>query len=149
MSIFDSLWRMTRPYSEEDTEEEGIENVLEATPSRRDKRAQSVPDARPGSKVVNIHTTTQLTVAVVKPTSFDAAAEIADHLREKRPVVLNLEEADKTTSHRLTDFLGGVAYALDGKIQSVARYTYFITPYNVDILKDTLLDELENNKIYF
>ena len=42
----------------------------------------------------------------------------------------------------------GVAYANEGKIKKVAISTYIITPYNVDILGD-LIDELENNGLYF
>ena len=99
-------------------------------------------------KVVNIHTTTQLQVVLVKPERFDNAPEIADHLRDKRTVVLNLESANKEIARRLVDFLSGVAYAQDGKIKRVANSTYIITPYNVDILGD-LIDELENNGLYF
>ena len=100
------------------------------------------------NKVVNIHTTTQLQVVLVKPDRFENAAEIADHLREKRTVVLNLESTNKEIARRLLDFLSGVAYANEGKIKKVAISTYIITPYNVDILGD-LIDELENNGLYF
>ena len=51
-------------------------------------------------------------------------------------------------ARRLLDFLSGVAYANEGKIKKVAISTYIITPYNVDILGD-LIDELENNGLYF
>ena len=100
------------------------------------------------NKVVNIHATTQLQVVLVKPERFENAAEIADHLREKRTVVLNLEQTNKDIARRLIDFLSGVAYAQDGKIKKVAVNTYLITPYNVDLMGD-LLDELENNGLYF
>ena len=76
------------------------------------------------------------------------ASAIADHLREKRTVVLNLESTNKEIARRLLDFLSGVAYANEGKIKKVAISTYIITPYNVDILGD-LIDELENNGMYF
>ena len=85
---------------------------------------------------------------LVKPERFEAAAEIADHLRERRTVVLNLEQTNKDIARRLVDFLSGVAYAQDGKIKKVAVNTYLITPYNVDLLGD-LIDELENNGLYF
>jgi cell division inhibitor SepF len=85
---------------------------------------------------------------LVKPERFDAAAEIADHLRERRTVVLNLEDTNKEVARRLVDFLSGVAYAQEGKIKKVAVNTYLITPYNVDLLGD-LIDELENNGMYF
>ena len=100
------------------------------------------------NKVVNIHATTQLQVVLVKPERFENAAEVADHLREKCTVVLNLEQTDKDIARRLIDFLSGVAYAQEGKIKKVAISTYIITPYNVDILGD-LIDELENNGLYF
>ena len=99
-------------------------------------------------KVVNIHTTTQLQVVLVKPDRFENAAEIADHLREKRTVVLNLEQTNKDIARRLVDFLSGVAYANEGKIKKVANSTYIITPYNVDIMGD-LIDELESSGMYF
>jgi cell division inhibitor SepF len=100
------------------------------------------------NKVVNIHTTTQLQVVLVKPERFENASEIADHLRDKRTVVLNLEQTDKNIARRLIDFLSGVAYANEGTIKKVALSTYIITPYNVEILGD-LIDELENNGLYF
>lgn len=106
------------------------------------------PSAKRNNKVVNINATTQLAVVLVKPDRFENAAEIADHLKERRTVVLNLEQTNKDIARRLVDFLSGVAYANEGKIKKVANSTYIITPYNVDILGD-LIDELENNGLYF
>ena len=76
------------------------------------------------------------------------ASEIADQLKDKRTVVLNLESTNKDVARRLIDFLSGVAYAGEGKIKKVAANTYIITPYHVDIEGD-LIDELENNGLYF
>lgn len=106
------------------------------------------PVTRRSNKVVNINATTQLAVVLVSPDRFENAAEIADHLKEKHTVVLNLEKTNKDIARRLVDFLSGVAYANEGKIKKVANSTYIITPYNVDILGD-LIDELENNGLYF
>ena len=119
----------------------------------QEEEEQQMPASAPSTdhrhnKVVNIHTTTQLQVVLVKPERFENASEIADHLREKRTVVLNLESTNKDIARRLLDFLSGVAYANEGKIKKVAISTYIITPYNVDILGD-LIDELENNGLYF
>ena len=63
-------------------------------------------------------------------------------------VVLNLESANKDVARRILDFLSGVAYANDGQIKKVANCTFIITPYNVGLMGD-LLDELENNGLYF
>ena len=99
-------------------------------------------------KVVNINATTQLQVVLVKPERFEDAGAIADHLNNKRTVVLNLESTNKEVSRRLVDFLSGVAYANNGQMKRVANSTFIITPLNVDIMGD-LLDELETNGVFF
>lgn len=100
------------------------------------------------NKVVNIHTTAQLQVVLAKPERFDDASSVADHLNERRTVVLNLESANRDVARRLVDFLSGVAYANGGQIKRVAVSTFIITPYNVDVMGD-LIDELESNGMFF
>ena len=104
---------------------------------------------RNSNKVVNINATAQLQVVLVKPERFDDASSIADQLNNKRTVVLNLESTNKDVARRLVDFLSGVAYANNGQIKRCADKTFIITPYNVGIVGDDLLDELENNGFYF
>lgn len=156
MGIMDELKRLAHPYEdEEDDDFDEFEPVSRpsAEPPRRERITRTAestpvdPDHR-SNKVVNIHTTTQLQVVLVKPDRYENASEIADHLQEKRTVVLNLESTNKDVARRLLDFLSGVTYANGGKIKKVAISTYIITPYNVDILGD-LIDELENNGLYF
>ena len=150
MSLIDDFKRMIHPVSDEDDDydvdfDEQDSPFLDERP--RMERDRSPVDSRRG-KVVNIHATTQLKVVLVKPERFETASEIADHLKEKRTVVINLESTHKDIARRLVDFLSGVAYAGEGKIKKVAANTYIITPYSVDIQGD-LIDELENNGLYF
>ena len=133
-------------YYDDEYEEEEEE---EAPAPKRDNPYVSYETAKRSNKVVNIHATTQLQVVLVKPERFDDASSIADHLNAKRTVVLNLESANKDVARRLIDFLSGVAYANDGQIKKVANSTYIITPYNVGIMGDDLLDELSNNGVFF
>ena len=152
MGIFDELKRLARTYEgEEDEYEEDFAPVNPAKDSVRERaggRDRDTDRRGANNKVVNIHTTTQLQVVLVSPSRFENASDIADHLRDTRTVVLNLEQTDKTVARRLIDFLSGVAYANEGTIKKVALATYIITPYNVEILGD-LIDELENNGLYF
>ena len=176
MGFLDELKRLTHPYDDEmeddyDEDEEYYddeddlddedEDLAPPPPPVRDReeplrrREHAEPPRRPaapppaaGGKVVKIHATTQLQVVLVKPERYDNASEVADHLRDKRTVVLNLEKTDKNVARRLLDFLSGVAYAQDGKIKKVALNTYIVTPYNVDIMGD-LIDELESSGVYF
>ena len=172
MGFLDELKRLTHPYEDEmDDEYDEDEDIYEEEdepeaaapasspvrdepPRRREyqepprREYQEPPSRRNAGKVVNIHATTQLQVVLVKPERYENASEIADHLRDKRTVVLNLEKTDRDVARRLLDFLSGVAYAQEGKIKKVALQTYIVTPYNVDIMGD-LIDELENNGLYF
>ena len=144
MGIFDEIKKLTHPYDDEDEDFDEFEE----TPRKEvfEDRRPKLEDRR--NKVVNIHATTQLKVVLVKPERFENASEIADHLKDKRTVVLNLESTNKDVARRLVDFLSGVAYAGEGKIKKVASNTYIITPYHVDLEGD-LIDELENNGLYF
>ena len=145
MGFFEKIGKiMGNP--DDDDEEYETEEVDDMTfVSRSDERHD---DRRGGNKVVNIHATAQLQVVLVKPERFEDASNVADHLNAKRTVVLNLESANKDVARRVLDFLSGVAYANDGQIKKVANCTFIITPYNVGIMGD-LLDELENNGLYF
>ena len=146
MSFIDELKKLTHPYEDEDEEFEDFEEPARSSRDAFEDRRVKVDDRR--NKVVNIHATTQLKVVLVKPERFENASEIADHLKDKRTVVLNLESTNKDIARRLIDFLSGVAYAGEGKIKKIAANTYIITPYHVDIEGD-LIDELENNGLYF
>ncbi len=159
MGFMDELKRLAHPYEDEDDFTEEIDEQEpereESRPARKSSRREESsyytpqPERRSDrDNVVNINTTTQLQVVLVKPEKFEDASSIANHLRDKRTVVLNLESANKDIARRLVDFLSGVAYALEGKIKKVAISTYIITPYNVDIIGD-LIDELESNGMRF
>ena len=148
MKLFDEMKKIFNPYEDEDEYYDDELEEQEPSPfvDERPKAERRVEDRR--NKVVNINATTQLKVVLVKPERFEAASEIADHLKEKRTVVINLESTNKDIARRLIDFLSGVAYAGEGKIKKVAANTYIITPYHVEMVGD-LLDELESNGLYF
>ena len=157
MSLMDEFKKIIHPYDDEDDDyEEDVGRDSEPTyfepreprEPRESSRRKEVPAEERRNKVVNIHATTQLKVVLVKPERFEDASTIADHLNNKRTVVLNLESTNKEVSRRLVDFLSGVAYANNGQIKRVANSTFIITPYNVDIMGD-LLDELENNGAFY
>jgi cell division inhibitor SepF len=101
-----------------------------------------------GVQIRNIHATALFQIALSNPERYDkkTATEIGDQLRAKRTVLLNLEKMDKEESSRqLLNFLSGVAFALDGQVKKVAVNTVLIVPYNVDLMGDIVMEELENN----
>ncbi len=154
MGLMDELKKIIHPYDDEDYDyEDDFDEPSKESRSlfderKEDRRSEERRSEDRRNKVVNIHATTQLKVVLVKPERFENASEIADHLKEKRTVVMNLESTNRDVARRLIDFLSGVAYAGEGKIKKVAANTYIITPYSVDIMGD-LIDELENSGLYF
>ena len=109
--------------------------------SQQEEAEEPIIPAGKRGKVVNIHTSAQLKVVVIQLTSFEDARDIADHLKAKKPVVINLEKLDKDVSRRVVDFLSGAVYGVDGNIQKVANGIFLIAPYNVGIMGD-FKDEL-------
>lgn len=105
------------------------------------------PTKKQQGKVVNLHTASHFKMVVVHPESFDDAQGICDHLKAKKPVVVNLEDVDKEEARRVVDFLSGSVYALDGNIQKVSTGIFIIAPNNVDIMGD-FKDEFRNKGVF-
>ena len=99
------------------------------------------------NKVVNIHSSSQFKVVIMQPENFEDARDICDHLKNKKPVVVNLEEVQKECAQRIVDFLSGSIYGLDGEIQKVSSNIFLIAPSNVDIMSE-FKDELKNKGVF-
>lgn len=127
-------------------EEDFDNDINEAIPSvSNDDDSISYSSKR--SKVVNIHTTTQLKVVVIQPTSYVDAQEIADHLKSKKPVVVNLEKLDRDIAVKIVNFLSGAVYALGGSMQKISNGILLLAPYNVGIMGD-FSDELKMHGVF-
>ena len=135
-------------YDDDEIIEEEETNYFAPKKQKEEEPAQKSFFGRtaPNSKTVSVGS--QIQVVLVKPSRFEDATAIADHLNEHKTVVLNLEMANRETSRRLIDFLSGTAYAQKGSIKKVAHRTYIITPNNVDVLGDLILDDIDGS-MYF
>jgi cell division inhibitor SepF len=84
-------------------------------------------------------------VSVYSPRGFQDVVEIADALRNRQVVIVNLQNADRTLLQRVVDFTSGVAYTIDGKIQKLAEAIYLIVPAGVVVnaagLRDTMMND--------
>lgn len=151
MGLMDEIRKLTHSYPDKDEElydeydDEPMDEEPAPAPSRptyttRGAAAMAASPAmdtgRSDRRVMNINSASTMQVIVVKPERFDQVTEIAERLRDKQSVVLNLESTNKDVARRLVDFLSGCAFALDGNIQKVAISTYLVTPYNVEVLGD-------------
>lgn len=113
----------------ETAEEDDLMDFEDEGEAEADARTQTVNPLNKRSKVVNIHTTAQLKVVVMSPMSFEEAKDVADYLKTKNPVVINLETLPKDITRRIVDFLSGSVYALGGNIQKISNGIFLVTPY--------------------
>jgi cell division inhibitor SepF len=72
-------------------------------------------------------------IELFTPVSFDEAQGIADQLKAGRAVIVNLTRLDSSQAQRTIDFLTGIVYAIDGKIQAVGSRIILCNPKNMDV----------------
>lgn len=136
---------------EDDYEEKAVKNETrkKTEASEPPKRAEQTPRVVGGGKNKATAYTPQMQVVLVKPERYDDVTSIADHLNDRKTVVLNLEASDRDLSRRIVDFLSGAAYAIGGNIRKVSKATFIIVPHGVDMMGELILDEFDDGKMYF
>ena len=84
-------------------------------------------------------------VSVYAPRNFSDVTEIADALRNRQVVIVNLQNADRALLQRVVDFTSGVAYTIDGKIQKLAEAIYLVVPAGIVVnsagIKDSMMGD--------
>ena len=162
MSFWDSVKKFTQPYADDEYDEfeedevvEGFEEVPAERPARQRRplfgatSTEEAPAYTPASNtnvsgfsghVVSMNNKQE--VVLFHPANFNDTSTAADHLRNKKAVIVNMENVDKAMARRVVDFLSGCAYAVDGKVKKVAQSTYLFCPFNMDVVGD--LENLQN-----
>ena len=108
--------------------------------------APSAPVADFGGRVLNMNSASKQEVVLFRPGSFNDTSKAADDLRNRKAVIVNMENVDKAMARRVVDFLSGCVYALDGDVKKIAQSAYLFCPHNMDIVGDleTLQAEVES-----
>lgn len=165
MAFFDELKKITRPYDEdedfydEESEQEEFDDIsaqVSEEPDEFDNYTEPKESAfrnvfkrerepKVESKAAD---SGKSKLIIANPETFEEAAEIADNLRDKCAILMNIENAPRDVQRRLVDFLSGVAYALGGQIKRVSAQAYIISPTNVDVV-GSALDDFESSGFYF
>lgn len=115
------------------------EEIEEIPQERRKTEREYVPPIPrkeiTDNRVISFHANkNQMKLILLEPKSFDECPKIVDHLKSKKPVILNLEKLDGDLARKVFDFISGAVYALDGNVQKVANNIFLFAPENVDIL---------------
>lgn len=157
MGLFDKIKNLVNVDDDEFEEDVELEEE-EAAPVRQqsasyyrepEPKRESAPrifQTERKSKTVSFSQGQQMQVVLVKPDRFEDVTDIADHLCDKKTVVLNLESANREVSRRIIDFLSGVAYANKGNIKKVANSTFIIVPRDVDVAGELMFDDFDSSR---
>ncbi len=86
--------------------------------------------------LVSLQGAKNVKVVVCEPLAFEEAQELADSLKGRRQVVVNLNGTDPEISRRIIDFMSGTAYALDGLYQKLGENVFLFAPSNVEISRE-------------
>ncbi|HEY8393237.1 MAG TPA: cell division protein SepF [Thermaerobacter sp.] len=108
---------------------------------RRESRGSRGPEptgrtARGGQLVPLAGNARTQRVVIARPRTFEEVQEVAEHLKNRRPLILNLEDTDKDTAQRILNFLSGTIYALNGEMHRIASGVVFFAPQNVETVVD-------------
>ncbi|WP_248926590.1 cell division protein SepF [Paenibacillus hamazuiensis] len=104
-----------------------VEQVEEPETNPFEQRSKSK------NNIVSIHSQKNVKVILNEPRSYEETQEIADHLRSRRPVVVNLQRVRPDQATRIVDFLSGTVYALNGSISKIGPNIFLCTPDSVEI----------------
>lgn len=120
---------------EQEVEEEDEEEVskFERSEGQPEVSARNVVDFTSAASARENGSNLRMKVIVIEPKTFDDAQQVANCLREKRPVVINFENTDGDDARRIIDFISGTTYALNGEIKKVGHNVFFCAPSNVNV----------------
>ena len=108
--------------------------------------APTAPVTGFSGQILNMGASNKQEVVLFRPGSFNDTSKAADDLRNRKAVIVNMENVDKAMARRVVDFLSGCVYALDGDVKKIAQSAYLFCPHNMDIVGDleTLQAEVES-----
>lgn len=133
---------------DEDEDELYEEEIAEASPYKSEReRYGSQRKSNSQGKILNINNNNSFKVVVVSPQNILEVKELCDHLKDNKPVIMNVEGVDTAVAQRMVDFLSGSVYCLDGDIQKISSGIFLATPASFEITGD-LKDDIRNKGVF-
>ncbi len=111
--------------------------------SEDDASAAPGEGAEPGrapAPVPGLHANRQMEIVVLEPRSLDDALAAAECLKARRPVIVNLRDAERDLARRIVDFICGVTYAVEGQMQRVGEEIFLFAPNTVAVTAEGARD---------
>lgn len=127
---FRTLFSVDEEEYYEEVVDESSEEPIKSRSNKHDKEQMK----NKKENVVSLQSVqSQAKVVLSEPRRYDEIQEIADHVVNRRSVVINLQRVSKEEAMRIVDFLSGTVYAVSGDIQKLGPHTFLCTPDNVEI----------------
>ncbi|HZJ27895.1 MAG TPA: cell division protein SepF [Acidimicrobiia bacterium] len=123
---------------------------VESTPTVRPvsrEPARSPREDPPRVGAIRAVPATSARVHVVEPEGFNDAQDVGDRLKDRQPVILNLQGLGRDLQRRLIDFSSGLAYAVGGSMSRVADQVFLLTPTDVEV-SDEEKERLQARGLY-
>ena len=120
-------------YSDDTYEEEFQQPVVTAPVAGGNGPVASAVKPKTGGYNTVAQRSSGMKVVIVEPKTFEDSENIANQLRDMRPVFINFENTDPHEASRIVDFVSGATFALDGKLEKVAKDVFLCTPVNVTV----------------
>lgn len=80
-------------------------------------------------------------IVVFQPGTFNEAQQVAEHIKARKIVIINMKRTDKDLAKRIIDFLSGINYAVDGHVQKIADNIFLFAPVHIEV---TMVDESDS-----
>jgi len=132
---------------EEDIIDEPIDEETEESEKKDELIEPNFQTKHRKGKVVNIHQSSYVKVVVYQALTYDDTQNIIDNLKNRKPIIVNLDSLEQDLAQRVLDFISGAVYALDGTIQKVSRSIFVLVPSNIDIVGN-IPEDLKGKSFY-
>ncbi|NBI29434.1 cell division protein SepF [Chengkuizengella marina] len=132
---------------EEVVKKETVIEEIEDDSFEEGKHSNSINGAK--NNVVSIHSNKNSRVVLNEPRSYEETQEIANHIKSRRAVIVNLQRVRSDQALRIVDFLSGTVYALNGNISKIGSNIFLCTPDSVEIegsITELLQEDMERNR---
>lgn len=130
MSFMDKIKDYITPVDEDAVDYDGSEQTAEA-PVSNPVSSQSTYEKSSAPQAPALDAKTKM--VLFEPRSFNEAELAGARLKEGRAVVVNLHKLDKEYSQRTIDFLSGVVFALNGKVQKIGQQVILCYPEEIGV----------------
>ncbi|MBR2460694.1 MAG: cell division protein SepF [Clostridia bacterium] len=129
MGLFDAFRRKNSIYDELDESE-----IAESKAAVTDQPPRSGQVAVRSNAPLNAYGA--LRMQVLRPSEFRDVTKVADCLKAGQAVVLNLEDMEEVEAKRMIDYVAGVLYAVEGKIEQPSQRTFLLTPRGISVASE-------------